>query len=155
MSERLKHVLPSLVFTAGLGGACLLYLWDAASQSLSPLNLLLLLPLTLLGVLLCALVIHQDVREALREDAMGRPKRKAAPLDRRIPGLMVLVGAFVAVTMTVGYFDVATLCFVAATLVLLGERRPWVVVVFSVVFSALVVLGLKQALTFEVSTLLL
>lgn len=153
MSERLKRVLPSLLFTAGLGVACLLYLWDAASLSLSPLNLLLLLPLTLLGVLLCALVIAQDVRAALR-DGSARAKKKP-PLDWRVPTLMVLVGLFVTATMTIGYFDLVTLCFVAVTLVLLGERRPWVVVIFSAVFTLVVVLGLKQALTFDVSTLLL
>ncbi len=152
-SEGLKRLAPRLLFTASLAGGCIWYLWDAASQSTNTANLLLLLPATVIAVILSVAVIVEDVvawrRSQKAEDGEGEDK-----LDLRIPILMGLVGLYTLVIVTVGAVDVATLVFVAVTLTLLGERRSWVIVLYSMVFTALVVSGLKVALTYEVSTLL-
>ena len=65
------------------------------------------------------------------------------------------VGIYIAIIITVGLADVATFAFVGITLALLGERRLWVLIAYPALFSVVVVSGLKAALTYEVSTLLL
>ena len=156
MSARLKYLLPRVLFTSALGAACLWYLRDAAAQSTHATNLVLLLPATLIAVLLCVAVIAEDVVQSRRlASAEDKAKVVGAKLDWRVPVLMILVGAYVTVTMTIGAIDVATFAFVAAALTLLGERRAWVVAAFSGGFSFAVVWGLEVTLSYDVPTLLL
>lgn len=163
MVHHLKRFGPSLLFVASLGAACLWYLWDAASLSTRATNLVLILPATLIGVLLCVVVAIEEIVEKRRHettrDAGERsvdPSADAPPEDAfnwRIPMLMVLVGVFIAVALTVG-FDVAVLAFCAAALTLLGERRLWVIVAYPVAFAVVVVGGLKVTLSYDIPMLL-
>lgn len=156
MSQHMKYLLPRVLFTFGLCGISIWYLWDAALQSTSATNLVLLLPATVIAVLLSVAVIADEVAKVRRMDGTERSAKNAdRKLDWRIPTLMALVGLYVLVTMTVGLFDVATVAFVAASLVLLGERRLGMVTVFSVAFSLVVVWGLEATLSYDVPTLLL
>ena len=153
MSERMKRLWPRLLFTAVLGVGCLLYLWDAASQSTRVTNLILLLPTTLIAVVLCIIVMAEDIGEARKDGPSGNDAKPTAKLDWRIPTLMALVGAYVATIMTLGAMDLATVVFVAACLILLGERRPWAVGAFSIGYSLLLIKGLELSLSYDVPTL--
>ena len=154
--HRVVRLIPKILFTCALAAGCLLYLWDAASQSTRAANLLLLLPATLIAVLLSVSVIAEDIIEwrpsGQKEPTPDEPFEK---IDLRIPILMALVGLYITIIITVGLADVATFAFVGITLALLGERRLWVLIAYPALFSVVVVSGLKAALTYEVSTLLL
>jgi len=98
-------------------------------------------------------VIIEDVlvwRRAVRAGNAAAGER----LDWRVPVLMVLVGLYVLIVVTVGLADLATFVFVAVSLMLLGERRPWAVGAYSAAFTVAVVGGLKVMLSYDVPTLL-
>jgi predicted dinucleotide-utilizing enzyme len=72
-----------VLFTAALAAGCIWYLSDAASQSTSPANLLLILPATLIVVVLCVGVIVDDVLAWRRAD---RAACEAERLDWAVSG---------------------------------------------------------------------
>ncbi|MDR5907178.1 tripartite tricarboxylate transporter TctB family protein [Franzmannia qiaohouensis] len=105
-----------LLVLMALAGFTLWYLFDAISVSSAVQNLLLILPLALivLSIVLLELVIR------LRKGTLlVRPD--AEPLRQTLP-VVGLFAAYVISLETLG-FDVATVLFIAAFLVLKGERN--------------------------------
>lgn len=158
--------VPHFLFLTGLVGFCTWYFLDAHAASNTLENLLLIEPAVIAALVLYVLILRDVVRvvpnPAASPDASlgGIPAAVPAPrppLSRivriRIFGGMALLVAYVALMGTIG-FDVATALYVAATLALLGERRPLVLVLLPLLFAAVVVYAFRQMVTVPVPTLL-
>ena len=74
----------------------------------------------------------------VKSAAAGEGKRERQRSAWRAVAFIVAFGLYVGLLEIIGY-DVATWLFIAASLVLNGERRPLVIVGFSVVFGSLAV----------------
>jgi putative tricarboxylic transport membrane protein len=129
-----------------LAGLVVWYFLDARSASNSVLNLILILPFTVLTLLLCAI---QFIRQLIgRTSEMG----KAEPVKSVIP----VVSLFVVYTLTLPWlgFDVGTCLFVAAFLWFHGERRwPWIAG-YSVCFTSIVSLFFAAMLPYPMPMLI-
>ena len=134
MSEDRKrftgHQVVDLAVLIVLAGLVLWYLLDARSASTHILNLVLILPVTLLTLALCLI---QFVRQLLGK---AKGSTEVEPVESVIP----VIALFVAYTLTLPWlgFDVGTVLFVVLFLWFHGERRlPWIIG-YSVSFAAVV-----------------
>jgi hypothetical protein len=120
------------------------YLLDARATSLKINNLLLVQPAAILALILVALILPQVFPKLPAADVPDKEDNRRARVEVARVGLLAAAfGLFVFSLEAVG-FDVATFCFVAIGLYVCGERRLWVVGVYSAVFTALVVYGYQQ-----------
>ncbi len=150
--------LPHFLFLTGLVGFCAWYLRDAVTASNTMENLLLIEPAAIAAVMLYFVILRSVIRvvpDGRPDPASAAPPRPPlTPIVRaRIFGGMALLAAYVGLMGVIG-FDVATVLYVAATLALLGERRPLVLVVLPVAFGGVVVYAFRQLVTVPVPTLL-
>jgi hypothetical protein len=139
-----------LALVTALAGLALAYLLDARSVSLSVNNLLLLQPTALFVLALWVVIALGTVRRALPEKG---PSRRDWLGFARVVSLVIAFGLFIASLERIGY-DIAIALFVAAGLFIGGERRPLWLVLFPVVFSALVVLGFRALVPYPFPTTL-
>lgn len=115
--------LPHVAFLCVLGGWTLWYLLDAWFASADLQNLGLIAPVSIIVLVLCAL--------GLAATPVIRPT-----ISTRILGTMGLLGAYVLTMDRIG-FDLATWLYVLASLLLLGERRTWLLAAVPLIFAAL------------------
>ncbi len=135
--------LALVALIAGVVGA---YLHDAVQASPTTDNLILILPAAVVALGLCALIAAGILRQtAARGDD--------APLGRA-PALMALFALYI-VTLPVAGFDVGSAVFVAAALLVEGERRPVQLLLVPVVFAALVTLAFRALVPYPIPTLML
>lgn len=145
--------VPHLLFLTGLVGFCAWYFLDAYTASDTLENLLLIEPAVIAAVILYFVILRDVIRVVPESGAVTTGRQPLSPLVlTRIFGGMGLLIAYVALMGVIG-FDVATVLYVAATLALLGERRPVMLVVLPLVFGLLVVYGFRQMVTVPVPTL--
>lgn len=129
-----------------IAGAVGLYLHDAIQASPTTDNLILILPAALLALGLCVLIAIGILR--------GRAARRDdAPLGRA-PALMGLFALYI-ITLPVMGFDVGSAVFVAAALLLEGERRPMQLLVVPAVFAVLATLSFRALVPYPIPTMLL
>jgi hypothetical protein len=126
-----------LLLLSIMAGIVLAYWLDARGTSLNLSNLLLVQPgsLLALGLVLAAL-----------PQAFRRPTVQDDPSQERESGIgriMALAGTFGAMTLLLERigFDVATFLFMVVALRVCGERRWWVLILYSLVFTALIIYG--------------
>jgi hypothetical protein len=129
------------------------YWMDARKTSLDTENLFVLQPLILVALLLGALVLPQVFRadklpDELQPDALNRAE------FGRILALMVAYVLFVAAMFVVG-FDFAVCIFSAVALYISGERRAWVMLVFSVLSTVLIIKGYQLLVPYPMPMVLL
>lgn len=144
-----------LGFLAFIAVVVLTYLFDARAVSLKTDNLLLVQPAAIIALILIACVLPQIIkRRAVTGDvetASDNSLETADPVVDQSPSrhrrdflkvlaLATLLGIFCFFLETIG-FDLATFLFVAVGLVLCGERKWWVVLLFSAAFTLFVVYG--------------
>lgn len=132
-------------------GITAFYLFDAWQASSGVKNLILVLPAAVLTLILCGVVLAGIVRDAKREAAAEAGEgggRDGAPV--------LLMGLFAAYILGLPWlgFDVGTALFMAASLLVDGERRPLVVVAVPVVFAGLVTALFAWLLPYPLPTLL-
>ncbi len=130
-----------VVFVVCIAALSAWYLGDAIAASPRVENLILIAPAAALALGLCALIIGRTVYDAATADASASPRAERTPLTwsrMRPVAFIVLFGLYVAALEPMG-FDVASWLFIAAALVLTGERRIWVIVGYAVVFGSLAV----------------
>ncbi len=133
-----------LALLAVISGVVIAYLLDARSVSLRTNNLLLVQPAAIIALALVALVLPQVFRR--RDSAVaadGEDGKAAAPARGPLLPVAILGAAFAVFVFgmeRIG-FDVATFLFVAVGLWVCGERRLWLIAVFSAVFTAAVIYG--------------
>ncbi|HEX7124390.1 MAG TPA: tripartite tricarboxylate transporter TctB family protein [Thermodesulfobacteriota bacterium] len=150
-----------LLFVCSVGGYCLWYLADTRAASTSVQNLLLIQPAVAVALLLVLAILPTVVSiERAAGPVTPAPQPAQAGSGRRlgdglrILGLIALLGLYVLLMTDIG-FDAATFLFVGGSLLLLGERRPSLVILLPLVFTALTVYGFKVMLSIPVPTLVI
>lgn len=135
--------LALVVLIAGVVGA---YLLDTIQASAATDNLILILPAALVALGLCAFLV------------IGILRRTQAPGDQSplggTPALMGLFALYI-ITLPVVGFDVGSAVFVAAALLVDGERRPVNLILVPVVFAVLVTLAFRALVPYPIPTLVL
>ncbi|MBC7282380.1 tripartite tricarboxylate transporter TctB family protein [Hoeflea sp.] len=130
-----------LLLLCVIAAIILAYWLDARGTSLKTNNLLLVQPGAILGLVLVALVLPQVFRKVSVEEVPDATARRQDLLNvGRVALLAGAFGLFVFSLETIG-FDIATFVFVAAGLYLCGEKKLWVIGVYSAIFTVLVVYG--------------
>lgn len=110
-----KQKVADLAVLALLAGLVALYCFDAINASTDILNLILVLPVTLIVLLLCFAQFVLSVPKLRSPEAGHEP----------VSGVAVVVGLFAAYVLSLHWlgFDIGTALFLAAFLWLHGERR--------------------------------
>lgn len=142
-----RNRLADLAVLFILAGLAATYAIDAYRASAHILNLILVLPVTVIVLLLCAI---QFVVAAPR---IREPDNEAEPVRQILP-VMLLFVAYVISLEWLG-FDVGTFIFIAAFLWLHGERRwPWVIG-YALAFATLLALFFSMMLPYPMPMLVL
>lgn len=136
-----KIVLADLLVLIGLALFSSWYLWEAWTASSQIENLIFILPIALLALILCSI-------EFIKQLFIKKEKAEPA-LDSALAvfPVMVLFAVYVLSLEWLG-FDLGTVLFVAAFLLLQGERRPIWLIAYSLVFGALVALFFSNMLPY-------
>lgn len=149
----------------------LAYLADAWTASSSLRNLVLLVPVSALSLVLCGLVVADILgasgksRAGTQEAGHETPAAGAGPAPEATPrqsvierfkplALMVLFALYILTLPWLG-FDVGSAVFVAAALVLDGERRLWLIAPVSIAFALGATLLFHWLLPYPMPTLIL
>jgi len=136
-----------------IGGWIVTYLIDTRATSLSINNLLLVQPTAVIGLILCLVVLPQCFRQTSPARAAVSPEELEAERRRelgelgKIALLAAAFGAFVTSLETVG-FDVACWLFTAIGLYICGERRLWLIALFTTIFTVLLIYGYRAMIPF-------
>jgi len=133
-----------LALLAVICGIVVAYLLDARATSLKINNLLLVEPAAVIALVLAAFVLPQCFRGKVAEsgDDTGERRETFRELGK-VAALAAAFGAFTLSLETVG-FDLATFLFVAFGLYVCGERKAWVIALFSAVFTVVIVYGYQM-----------
>lgn len=147
--------LPHFLFLTGIVGFCTWYFLDAYAASNTVENLLLIEPAAIAALILYVLILRSVIQLSPEPSVVAAvPRPPLSGIVRvRIFGGMALLIAYVALMGIIG-FDVATVLYVAATLALLGERRPLMLTLLPLLFAAVVVFAFRRMVTVPVPTLL-
>jgi len=130
--------LALLALICGVVGA---YLLDARATSLKINNLALVEPAAIIALILAAVVLPQCFRRRGPEAEADGPAPKESWRDLgKVAALAAAFGAFALSMETVG-FDVATFVFVALGIWICGERKPWVIALYSAGFTVVIIYG--------------
>jgi hypothetical protein len=139
--QRRVVVWGHLVLLGVIAAVIIAYWLDARGTSLKISNLLLVQPASIIGLILVALILPQVFPRIASEDVADAAERRQDLLKiGRVALLAGAFGIFVFSLETIG-FDIATFAFVAVGLYLCGEKKLWVIGVYSAVFTVLVVYG--------------
>lgn len=150
--------LSLVLFFAGITIA---YLADAWGASSSLRNLVLLVPVSLLSLVLCALVIldifrgASPARQGPQETAKDGEAGSTSLVDRYRPAVLMALFALYILTLPWLGFDVGSAAFVAAALVLDGERRLWLIALVSITFALTTTMLFRWLLPYPMQTLVL
>lgn len=142
---RLLVMWGHLALLAVIAAVVVVYLLDARATSLKVNNLLLIQPGSILALILVALVVPQCFKRVPVSEAEER-KEDLSDLGK-VGALAAAFGAF-ATTLEIVGFDVATFLFMVVGLFVCGERRWWLILVFSAVFTALLIYGYGAMIPF-------
>lgn len=134
-----KVVWGHLILLTVIVGVIIAYLLDARATSLRVNNLLLVQPAAILGLILAAFVLpgifpRKDAPEA--SETAGETK---GDLFRVFVLIAALAG--LAFTLEIIGFDIATFLFMVVGLFICGERRWWVILSFSAIFTVFLIYG--------------
>lgn len=131
------HIVLILFFA----GITIAYFADAWEASASVRNLVLIFPASVLSLVLCVIVAVSVFREGslpAEASAGGDTDEAEVPtsfIDRFRPGLLMALFALYVLTLPWLGFDVGSAVFVAAALLLDGERQLLRIAAVSIVFS--------------------
>ncbi|WP_114965057.1 tripartite tricarboxylate transporter TctB family protein [Alkalilacustris brevis] len=144
-SGRIVVMWGHLLLLAFIAGSILYYWLDARAVSLRPNNLILVQPTAILALLLVLAVVPQCFPRLSEEEI----ERGTEPLSHfaRIGALIASFTAFALSLETIG-FDVATWLFMIVGLYICGERRWWLNLIFSTVFTVLLIYGYGAIIPF-------
>lgn len=140
----------------GITGGIILYLVDTLRASSKVGNLILILPASILGLGLCALLAVGIVREARSPIDPETVAPEKEPLQERLRPL-VLLGLFALYILLLPALglDVGSLFFLILALIANGERRPVFIVLYSLIFAVIVTILFKSILPYPMPTWLL
>lgn len=144
-----------LILVAAFATFVIWYNFDAQSKSSQIENTILIVPATLVALLMCALIAGQILFAWLgdprAEDVADQPSAERQPVIWPLLYILAL-GIYVWSCEMLG-FDIATALFIAAGMLISGERRILPILIFSILFSVTVVYALKWALPIQIPTL--
>jgi hypothetical protein len=125
------------------------YLFDARATSLRINNLLLVEPGAIIALILVAAVLPQCFRRVNREMGEAEEPEKTESLSDlgKVAALAGGFGAFVLSLETVG-FVVATFLFTAIGVYICGERKLWVIALFSAAVTLAIIYGYQTLVPF-------
>lgn len=153
---------PHLVFLALITGGIGWYLLEARSVSLATNNLLLVQPLSLLGLGLCLFILPQCFRSA--DQAVDDAREEEDPLQPSQPKetkellrIGVLGAALGAMIFSISYigFDIGLWAFAVASMVLCGERRPIALLIYPLAVTIVTVYGFRALMPYPMETTIL
>ncbi|AWB35376.1 tripartite tricarboxylate transporter TctB family protein [Orrella marina] len=164
------HVIVILVISA----AICLYLVDSINASSRVGNLVLILPASILGLGLCLLTLAGIVREAIRgpsedvkvstpvagesdqrgvDSSVDSPDEHSTVFERARP--LVMLALFAVYVLMIPYLgmDGSSALFLAAALIVNGERRLIFILGYSIIFAAVATYIFKSILPYPLHTL--
>ncbi|WP_051231568.1 tripartite tricarboxylate transporter TctB family protein [Stutzerimonas azotifigens] len=141
-------ILLPLALAAGFA----FYALDVYRKARGVTDWMLIVPTAAVGVLALLFIMSQVLRRQARKqtEQAGRSNESIRPAL----GFMALLLAYACTLPYIG-FDVATFLFLALALRLQGERRWWVLLLFSLVVTVPVVLLFVKLLSVKLFTLVL
>ena len=149
------HIFVVLGIAAGIS----LYLLDAINASSKVGNLVLILPASVLGLILCLLIIAgiviqarkgPDEKPAMNSDGDEAPE---TVYERARPAIMLgLFAAYVLLIPVLG-MDGGSALFLAAALWVNGERRIGFIIGYAIVFAAAATWFFKSILPYPLHTI--
>ncbi|MVW77688.1 tripartite tricarboxylate transporter TctB family protein [Bordetella sp. 02P26C-1] len=148
-----------IIVVVGIAAVISLYLFDAINASTKVGNLILVLPASILGLLLCLLTIASIINDARKpiapppEEATADAEVQPSRLDRCRPFLMLMLFAIYILLIPLAGMDGASALFLAAALYLNGERRIWFILGYALVFAAAATWLFKSILPYPLYTL--
>ena len=134
-----KVVWGHLALLAVIVGVTVVYILDARGVSMRPTNLLLIQPLAGLIVILAAFVLPGIFPPVTSDEAKMHDGETRMDIVRALAIIAAL--GFLAFTLERIGFDVATFVFMIVTLAICGERRWWVNLGFSAIFTVALIYG--------------
>ena len=142
-----RRKIADLLVLVVLASLVVLYGIDAVEASTEVLNLIMILPLTVAVLILCAIQFFATLARGTDDPAPREPLRHVLPV-------MLLFAAYVLSLPWLG-FDVGTCVFLCAFLWMNGERRlPWLLG-YSVGFAGLTAFFFAKMLPYPMPMLLL
>lgn len=142
-----RHKMADLSVLVTLAGIVIWYCWDAFTASSHILNLMLILPVTIIVLLLCLVeFVSQLYVERL-------PSEQSEPIVTIIP----VVALFTSYVLTLPWlgFDVGTFLFVGLFLWSHGERRIQWTIGYAICFAALMAFFFSTMLPYPMPMLIL
>jgi hypothetical protein len=158
-----------LVVLALIAGATLWYILDARAVSTDTNNLLLIQPLSIAALILCAVIVPQCFRydDDMRADEEPVTSKEVKASDLMQPKLptekvevikmltfAALLGVFVFSLQVVG-FDVAMFVFCVIGMAICGERRPLPLILFPLIVTLVVIYGFRALMPYPMITTIL
>ncbi|MDG2090831.1 MAG: tripartite tricarboxylate transporter TctB family protein [Gammaproteobacteria bacterium] len=147
MNSKKAHVFFDLIVIATIAALVAWYLYDAYSASSHIINLILVLPLSLIILSLC---IIEFINRCKDNDPIIE---KLEPVSSVVPVICLFI-LYITSLAWLG-FDVGTSLFIAAFLWLHGERRLIWVLAYSIAFGFLVALFFSSMLPYPMPMLIL
>lgn len=143
------HQLADLLVLVGLASFALWYSVDTYKASSSTLNLILVLPVTLIVLGLCLVEFWKQV--------LGKPSQKDPSRLESVRSVVPVISLFTGYVLTLRWlgFDVGTALFVSSFLWLHGERRLRWNIGYAICFAVLVSLLFSQMLPYPMPMLVL
>jgi putative tricarboxylic transport membrane protein len=142
-----------LIAVMAMGAWALWYLADLRKTSLHIENTLLVQPLSIVFLLLLIAVLPQCFsKNSLPEEL--RPEKLDRTSFLKILGLMLAFSSCIWGMFAVG-FDISVFIFCTVALWICGERRWWVLLIFSVLATVILVKGYQLLVPFQMPNIIL
>jgi hypothetical protein len=132
------------------------YLWSSAAASASFENLILVGPVSVVGLVLVAIIIAQTIFQKNTTPTAAGAIPDRLPVGRTRDAIAVIIAflVFVGASPVIG-FDLSTFFFMAASMWYLGERRIVWIVGLSLAVAVLLTVGALASLTYPLPTAIL
>lgn len=141
-----------LALLAVFGGLILAYLFDARATSLRTNNLLLVQPVSILALILLLLVLPQCFKRETPTDDDAEARDAAAPRETplELGKIVIMTVAFVLLAFSMERigFDIAVFSFLVLGIFICGERNWFANILFSAVFTVLLIYGYGAIIPF-------
>lgn len=141
-----------VVLLGVISAVVIAYLLDARRVSLKVNNLLLVEPASILALIFVLLVLPQVFIARAERTADERWQERMKLV--RVAGLAAAFGLMVFFMEKIG-FDVATFLFVAVGLWICGEKKVWLIALFSAAFTVGVIYGYQLLVPYPFPLLVL
>jgi len=159
-TERWGHLALLGIFVL----ATVAFLYDTLSKSFRLENVIVILPVSALLLLLCAVQVYRafSLERHEKQDASGSTVEVQSDDEQtstsrwaayRVAWFMLLLGAYILGLAFVA-FDLSTALFIFLALIIQGERRLWFGAMYAIVLAVALTWGLTHMVPFPFPSLL-